>query len=213
MLTVACLNAGNYMTRGQVYTEKLHRAVARHLTLPHRFVVFTDDGAPYADGIDKRPLPDDRLSSWWHKISLFKPGAFADGERVVYIDLDSIITGTLDDLFAYDGVFCMLAPFFDGVHPVFAGNQSGLMSWTGGTLTHIWKAYEGAGFPELRGGDQAFINALGLPCDTWQALYPGRVFSYKAEGGVIPEGAAVCCCHGIPRPHQITSGWVPEHWR
>jgi hypothetical protein len=32
-------------------------------------------------------------------------------------------------------------------------------------------------------------------------------------GGKIPDKASVCCFHGIPRPHEMLKGWVPEVWR
>ena len=212
MLTVCCLNAHNYMARGREYVEKLHSAVSRNLTLPHRFVCFTDDPESYHYRVQKRPLPHDGLTGWCNKLALFKPGVL-EAERVVYIDLDTVITGPLDDLFAYSGNFAMLAPFYTNVLPPFDGYQSGLMAWRAGTQTHIWEAYKAAGCPEVRGGDQAFINSLGVEPDTWQAMFPRRVVSYKAEGGKLPEGTSAVCFHGVPRPHQITSGWVPEHWR
>lgn len=39
---------------------------------------------------------------WWAKLELFRHDVFEPGERVLYLDLDMIPTGPLDDLIAYD---------------------------------------------------------------------------------------------------------------
>ncbi len=93
-MLVVCVNAGNYLKRGREYVEKLHRGTRKNLT-EFRFVCFTDDPEPYADGITKKDLPQPELKGWWHKISLFKPGVMEDGERVLFLDLDTVITGPL----------------------------------------------------------------------------------------------------------------------
>lgn len=212
-MIVACLQVGNYCKRGREYVEKLHCAVSRHLTLPHTFVCFTDDESKYPTDIEKRALPHPGLKGWFNKLALFKPGVFPDDERVLYFDLDTLIVGPLDAIAAYGGEFAMLGQFFDDVNPIFAGFQSAMMSWrVGETSKPIWSAYEAAGYPETRGGDQKFINDTGITPDVWQEMFPGKLASYKAECmSGIPAGLSVCICHGLPRPHQC-GGWVREAW-
>lgn len=207
---VVCVNAGNYQGRGQEYVEKLHSMVKRNLGA-FSFTCFTDDPEPYADGIEKRPLPEPSLKGWWHKLSLLKPGVFEEGERVLFLDLDTLITGSIEDFAAYDGEFAMVGQFFDFVMWPFAGNQSAVMAWRGGFGKEIWVAFEAAGFPDLPGGDQAFINSLGLKPDIWQDVLPGRLVSFKGSGGRFVESASVVCFHGLPRPHEC-DGWVKEQW-
>src|SRR5688572_3708269 len=131
-LKIVCVNAGNYCDRGYQYVTSLQKMVARHLSLPHEFIVFTDDPEEYPEPITKRDLPEPGLTGWWHKISLFKPGVFEDGDRIFYLDLDTLICGSLDEIAAYDGEHARLAPFFSGLRPEFAGPQSGVMAWRGG---------------------------------------------------------------------------------
>jgi uncharacterized Rossmann fold enzyme len=46
-----------------------------------------------------------------------------------------------------------------------------------------------------------------------QERFPGAFQSYKVSGGKIPEKASVIVFHGIPRPHEVAKGWVPEVWK
>jgi hypothetical protein len=146
-----------------------------------------------------------------NKLALFRPGVFAEGERVLYLDLDTVITGSLDDIAAYDGEFAMLE---DVIYPGQWG--SGIMAWRGGFGADLWEAYEAAGFPEVPGGDQAWIMGRamqsGLKPDLLQDLYPGQIASYKMSGGVLAPQTRVVCFHGVPRPHEIETGWVPALW-
>jgi hypothetical protein len=70
---------------------------------------------------------------------LFKPGLFTEGDRIVFFDLDTVLTGRIDDLCTYDGPFAILRDVFwpDGL-------QSSVMAWKAGECTDIWT--------ELRGG-------------------------------------------------------------
>lgn len=209
-MLVVCVNAGNYLKRGREYVEKLHRGVRENLQ-NCEFVCFTDDPEPYADGIEKRQLPERSLRGWWHKLSLFKHGVFCDGERVLFLDLDTVVTGPLDAIADFDGEFAMLGPFFPNVSDAFAGNQSGVMTWRGGFGAEIWSAFEGCGFRDFAGGDQAFINALNLNPDILQEKFPGLIMSFKREQGREPISESIVCFHGLPRPHQC-GGWVKDFW-
>lgn len=210
-MQVVCVNAGNYQGLGKQYVENLYAQVSSNLR-DFRFICFTDDPEDYAEGIKKHPLVEPTLKGWWHKLSLFKPGVFDDGERVLFLDLDTLIVGPLDGFAGYRGEFAMLGPFFKNLNPIFAGAQSGVMAWRGGFGSEIWSAFEAQGFPNFPGGDQAFINSLGLSPDLWQEMLPGEVVSFKGSGGRKLPGANVICFHGLPRPHQV-GGWVQDHWK
>jgi len=211
MLNVVTVQAGNYLGRGADYVNILYDSVRRNLPVgyPGRFVCFTDDPTGLADGIETRPLPDPHLKGWWNKLSLFRPGLFDDGDRVLFFDLDTLITGRLDELVECASEFAILSDF---MRP--NGLQSSVMSWrAGGQATKIWGAYEEQGFPEIDGGDQAFIEHTAWSYEILQRLYPSLFVSYKVSGGKIPSKASVVVFHGKPRPHEVTTGWVPEVWK
>ena len=93
---------------GADYVNKLRRAVARHLTQPHRFVCFTDDPAGLDAGIDTFPipaidLPADAAVTGWRKLCLFRPDLPVEGLGL-FLDLDIVVTGSLNDFFTFGEV-------------------------------------------------------------------------------------------------------------
>jgi uncharacterized Rossmann fold enzyme len=217
MLTVCTVNAGNYCGRGADYVNRLFDGVRRNLQagFPGKFVVFTDDPTGLDEGIEARPLPGG-LTGWWNKLWLFSPEAFNPGERVLYFDLDTVMTGPLDAIATYDGPFAMLR---DVYRP--NGLQSSVMAWEAGNWTQLfwsrWSDYQHLPWP---GGDQEYLEvqlhgSAGIfTAAILQDRFPNKLKSYKADcRALIPRGTSVVFFHGHPRPHEVTSGWVPEVWK
>ncbi len=208
MLHVVCIRAGEAFS--PAYVVNLKDMVVRNLEggFPGRFVCFTDQPNELPPAIDTRPLPA-QLPGWWSKLALFRPGLFTDGDRVLFLDLDTLITGSIDKLAAYDGDFAILRDFY---RP--HGLQSSVMAWRAGRRAEIWKSFAAAGCPmDDPGGDQAWIERASSPSklDRLQVLFPEMFVSYKQCNG-IPERASVVVFHGTPKPHEITTGWVPQVW-
>jgi hypothetical protein len=212
MLTVCCVQAGDYANRGPQYVEALRQGVVRGLGVdrPHRFVCFTDDERidHYRWEIMLKPLPHPGLKGWMNKLSLFKAGVFEPGERVLYIDLDTVIAGSIDGIASYAGQFAMLE---DLVYPEQMG--SGVMAWEGGFGAHIWDTYAAVAFPDVKGGDQVWISHCVPRAQRLQDLYPGQIASFKLADGVLAPQSRIVCFHGRPRPHEVETGWVPKLWR
>ena len=72
----------------------LKAMVARNLSQPFRFVCLSN---VYVDGIDTIRL-DMGLPGWWSKIEVFSHNL---GKRVLYLDLDVLVTGSLDEIVAF----------------------------------------------------------------------------------------------------------------
>lgn len=211
MLNVVCVNAGNYEGRGVQYVRALNDMVRRNLPAgyPGRFIVFTDDREDYGPEIERRDLPCPFLTGWWHKLSLFKPGVFEPGERVLFLDLDTLITGRLDPIADYAGEFAILR---DVYRPT--GLQSSVMAWSVSPRSHaIWEMWLEAGSPQTPGGDQTWIEQAIGPHDIWQDILPDAFVSYKVTSGEPPAKASVVIFHGHPRPHEVREGWVPMVWK
>lgn len=211
MLNVCCVKVGTKY--GPEYVNILFDMVRRNLPagFAGRFICFTDDATGIDPAIQIKDVPSD-LHGWWAKLFLFSEGAFPKGERVLYFDLDTVITGPLDAIARYDGVFAILK---DAYRP--KGLQSAVMAWKAGTLTEIWEGWNLAGRHQPAGGDQEFIESfsgLRMRLDLWQDIFPNMFRSYKVEcRNGIPKGTSVVFFHGNPRPHEVTYGWVPEVWK
>lgn len=207
-ITICCVQAGNYQGRGADYVMRLYDMILRNMPkgIAFKFICFTDEPGDLDIAIEDRPLPEP-LDGWWNKLALFKRGVFNEGEQVFFFDLDTLVIGSLDDVFSYTGDFCMLRDFY---RP--EGKGSGLMSWKPEQAYAIWYEWLSARMPKTDGGDQTWIE--NYECDTWQDRFPGAVVSYKAHClPYPPNGASVVCFHGLPRPHECTQKWVQDCWK
>lgn len=211
-ICTVCVNADTYMDgRAVQAVEILYSMVRRNLPggLEGRFTVFTDAPSLFKDmaGVQTKLLPPG-LEGWWNKLALFADDAFPKGERVLYFDLDTVITGPLDDIAAYEGQFAILRDAYRST-----GWQSSVMAWEAGKLGDLWLGYRNAGYPQIDGGDQAWIEQFQPSADLWQSLYPGQCRSYKVDcREYVPKGTSVVFFHGFPRPHQA-AGWVKDVWK
>lgn len=208
MLNIACVKWGEKYTAESV--NILYDMVQRNLPegYPGRFVCFTDNPEGLSPGIQVAELPPG-LIGWWNKLALFREGAFPDGDRILFFDLDTIIVGKLDEIAAYDGPFAILRDFY---RPYELG--SAVMCWRAGEKKEIWEKYEKEGRPEIIGGDQVWMTILVKDAVILQDVFPGSFVSYKKDCHPYPpRGAKVVCAHGVPKPWQITSGWVPDIYK
>jgi len=211
MLHICCIRAGAAFA--PAYVDILFDSVRRNLAdgFEGDFTCFTDQPDEYAKGVIVRPLPAD-LPGWWSKLALHKDWLFPVGDRVIFLDLDTVITGRLDELAAYDGPFATLKDFY---RP--EGLQSAVMAWAAGETVDIWRSYQAAGCPQDDpGGDQAWIERCRLKSAVrLQDEFPNLFVSYKADNlhRSPPAEASVVVFHGKPRPHEISTGWVPEVWK
>lgn len=217
MLTVACVlrSGGRYDAE---WVRKLRDGVARNLTLPHRFVCLSDVDVP----CERIPLIED-WRGWWSKISLFRYGLFVG--PILYLDLDSVIVGSLDAIASYEHRFTMAHEFY---RPTMLCSTA--MAWHGDySFIHEAFAADPARhisiydneLPRRSGriGDQAFIEdqlkAAGDPVATFRDLFGERsIASYKVHEcqSAPPVDAAVVAFHGLPKPDDIKTGWVPKTW-
>lgn len=209
MLRVVTVNASNYMDRGSDYTNILFDMVRRNLPEGYEgaFTVFAD-GGEYDEGIEVRPLPVPGLTGWWNKLALFKRGVFAPGERILYIDLSTLVTGRLDDIANYRGRFAINRDYFRH-----RGYGSALMAWEADTLTEIWDEWEEQGRPQTSWGDQAWIERVVEDADIFQDLFPHQCASFKLLPDGPPAKAVIVNFHGRPKPHDMTGGWVARTWK
>lgn len=205
MITVACVEWGDYLKRGREYVEKLRASVARHLAQPYRFVCLTEDPARHR-GVECQTIPcrkKDGLVGWWAKIYLFSPHRFEG--RILYLDLDSVIVGSLDALAAAKGILHLKDWGWTR-----NDYGSGVMVWDAGEHAEIWSRYTPQVPFDYR-GDQDWMTALG----GWPALPKGLAVSYRYESkSGPPAGARVVAMHGSPKPHELPAGhWAHQHWR
>ena len=122
---------------------------------------------------------------------------------MLYLDLDTVIVGPLDPLVAQTGAVKLRDWGWD--RDVTAG---GTLVWDAGEHADLWDGADLA--PKRYADDQVYITARG----GWNRLPPAllRSYRYHCKSGP-PFGCSVVAFHGHPKPHEVATGWVPQHWR
>lgn len=206
MLTIACVlkSGGQYDAS---WVEKLKRGVDRHLSIKHHFVCLSDIPVPCKRIALKHDWP-----AWWSKIELFRKGVLKND--TLYLDLDTVITGNMDDVVNQSSDFAMLKNFHDDKMV-----GSGVM-WFRKVPHEVYdkfvqKPWEWIEYYQKfkfgnHVGDQAFIYDTLFGIDFIES---DRIKSYKKHcREELPQDASIVCFHGLPRPDQIRKEWMKEHW-
>ncbi len=208
-LTVVCVlkSGGEY---GPRYVEAMRSMVSRHLTLPHKFICFSDMG----EGPGFQPLKYG-MPGWWSKLELFQVKG-----PVLYFDLDTVILGNIDRMGKAamampENTMQMLTPFNQKRRE--AGEwASGVMAWHGDFRYLLDGAPQDNGHAFYKGWDQVYIFTEllkhGVPISAVNKS--AHIYSSKrhCQNGV-PAGAEVICFHGNSRPHNTNVAWVKDNWR
>jgi hypothetical protein len=220
------------------YVNNLYSMVQRHLTIPHRFVCFTDNSAGFLRGIENFPLPGPDLMGGgrfgsWNKLALFAPKLADLQGPTLFLDLDLIVVSNIDCLFQYQpGQFCIIHDWsrtHEGNSSVFrfeAGKHADLLEYF---LTHQ---------DEVRNNfrsDQSFLTAklqaagkLRYWPDDWCCSFkrhclPKWPIQWFTTAKLSPKSKVVVF-HGRPKPPDAVHGmrnkfrlirpvpWVQEHW-
>jgi len=131
MLNVVCmLRQGGKVGYDATWVDKLQRGVARNLTIPHRFVCFSDCPVN-CEQIELLPIDH----GFWSKLQLFRPGVLSGS--TLFLDLDTVVCGNLDELIArlHQQQFVMWIEADKNIH------SSALMYWNG-DHSHLWDLYQ-----------------------------------------------------------------------
>lgn len=230
-INIVCLKWGTKY--GSEYVNRLFFALKRHTNIPFTFHCFTEKPEKINPGVIIHPLPYEGLDGWWNKLYLFSKEIKIDG-RIFYIDLDTIVTGNVDQIISYDKDFVVLRDFFTGLASGIKTNDyvgSGLMSFEAHKHSHMWDEFmidpQGIINSIKPHGDQVWVMRKQLERVYWQDLFPNQIVSFKVhcrEG--LPADARIICYHGKPSiPDSITKAskaqwwtipaapWVADHWK
>lgn len=196
---------------GPEYVHTLHDMIVRHLGEEQAHWCVTDRPDELPTGVTAIPHNPD-LPGWWQKIALFSPDMpWAEGDEILYMDLDVAIVGRLEGL--QHGIIK------DWHWPTY---NSSVMRWRHGEHAAIWDrftpdvitrpteslvGYLPAG--QVNGGDQEWISQVSA----WNTFPTDMFVSYRDSVGWPPDSAKAIIFHGAPKPHEVTEGWVPGVWR
>jgi hypothetical protein len=235
MLSVVCFRWTPVVPYRSVFLPEtvhtLRRMVARHYPHPHRFICVTDSRQGLARDIEVVPLWKDlatvpnpmnqRRPSCYRRLKLFDPAMAAIvGPRVVWLDLDCVITGDLSPLWNRDDEIVL----WGGTHQKTPYNGS-MVLMTVGCRSKVWTEFHPILSPRrtrsagLYGSDQAWLSYKLGPREARWTQADG-VYSFRCDvelQGVLPADARVVFFHGPLDPWrpdvQAAHPWIKEHYQ
>lgn len=180
------------------WVDRLARNVRRHLTRPHRFIVFVDRVRHFTEAVQQLKLS--RQPAGFH--SMIEP--FRIEGPLIVMGLDTVIVGNIDHMADWcekpGTIGLPTDPYehertINGVALVPPGNRRIYDAWRGEN-DMVWLR----NFPARRIDDE----------------FPGQVVSLKFDD-VRRKGlqnARIVYMHGRPKQHELTHlDWVRENWR
>ena len=185
-----------------------------------RFVVLTD--YPPHPCFETIQVNAKLLPGWWSKMYLFdREGLGADyrNDRLIYIDLDTVICGPVEPLSLWDGDFGICQNFtrLRGHHTWPCNYGSCVMSLAPRWGQHIWEAFKRDHTQIMIDnpkGDQQAIEALAPGAIYLQDVMPKDYFlHYRDMVNHKPEGTSVVVFGGHHTPANNSMKWVGEEWR
>lgn len=220
---------GYRSTFGPETVYALREMIRRHYAKPHRFVCVTDrpndlpgiETIPiWADGA-AIPSPIGRsYPSCYRRLKVFAPDAGElFGERLVSIDLDTVIVRDVTPLFDRPEDFVIWGSS-DFPKQQYCGSLWMLKT---GSRPKVFTTFDPVKSPGLaqragyRGSDQAWINYV-IPNEAMWGKKDG-VYSYRKDiakqGNVLPPNARLTCWHGKSDPwgyKAMQIPWVKQHY-
>lgn len=112
MQNIICMKWGSRYDSD--YVNRLYRSIIRHTKNKTKLTCFTDNASGINEQIDVKPLPEIVIpqsisKTPWRKISIWQYPLYNFIGDILFLDLDLVITGSLDKFFSYKkGEYCVI---------------------------------------------------------------------------------------------------------
>lgn len=231
---------------GADYVNRLRSMVGRNMSRPFRFVCLTDDPEGLGPDVETFPFPQlgvapiDEREPWalrfaWLKVAVFASPLYDLTGPTLCLDLDVIISGSLDPFFDHPGDFVVIKEWdkrdITGNTSVFrfeAGRHGDLLRDLNARLEEARRDFR---------NEQEYVSDYFSRAGLLSYWPPGWCVSFKRHcmprgpagwfrPATIPEGARVIVFHGRPNPDDVIAGrsgkwyrrvipvdWVEDLWR
>lgn len=240
--TVICMKWGTLY--GSDYVNKLYYAVRRNVTGNLRFICFTDNRTGIIETVECHDLPSIDLPypdsiTGWQKISVWQAPLIDITGDVLFLDIDIVITGSLDDLFSFmPNEYVVIENWTQLGQKI--GNTS-VFKFPVGRFKHVYddlmqntqqylkefrieQQYISAKIPEQKFWPADWVISFKHSC---MPKFPMNLFQPPA----LPKNARIVAFHGQPNPIDALKGqwdtvwykkfykqvkptlWIGEHWK
>jgi len=227
-MNFACVFYGNKYK--PIYVQNLYNMVNRHLTIPHKFICFTDHvklNKIIKGDIEFRPFKRHDFQGWFNKLQLFSPESELNGETL-YTDLDIVILDNINCFADHGGQNKFVG--MNDFNPATKIFNSSIMKFNNNVCSDmIWNEYmKNRNYYKKHPGDQNIISEIVLKDknlknvnrfpDEWTQSYKWydrkgeRYHKSKWTFEKAPT-TKIAVFHGQPNPHESDQNWVKNNWK
>ena len=212
-------SAGIYSSE---WVDRLYRAIERNYNGKFNFICLVDQNYDFKEPVDA--IRFDRSVDqygWMSLMELYRPD-LCKGKRLT-IGLDTIITGPLDDIFAYDA---KIAVCQDPYHPETICNAITICD--DDFCEEVWQLWKNDERMFLRDAkldygphnapsEMALLRVAYPDSPRLDTIFKGKILSYRVHihGHMNRlKDASIIYFHGKDKPHTVADQqWVKENWR
>jgi hypothetical protein len=213
---------------GSEYVNRLASAVRRHTKTPVSIVCFTDDRAGIDPSVIIYPipeidLPDAEMLTGWRKLCLFRGDLPIEGVGL-FVDLDVVITGPLDDFFSFGSeedipiIHNWLPPHKTWFRPDPMIGNSSVFRFQLNKCQFVWEQFHREkdwALANFRPPQSYLTHCIRPRMKFWPATW---VRSFKRHCRPVfplnlilepklPKGARIVAFHGKPDPEDVIHGY------
>ena len=236
-INVLCMKWGTKYS--PEYVNTLYSMVNRNLLRSFRFICLTDDPSGLNEKIETFPIPELSINlsgpeRGWNKLSVFTKPLYDIKGKVLCLDLDLIITGSLDELFDQPGDVLIIKDWIkrDGT-----GNSS-VYRFEAGSHADVLDRFQNSfdTIKHMYRNEQEYLSSalldkkvLSYWPDRWCRSFKRhciKSFSFlMARETEVPNDARIIVFHGKPDPHEAMAGesgkwyryfkpasWIGDYW-
>ncbi len=227
---IVCMKWGTKY--GPEYVNILFHMVQRNITLPFRFICMTDTSERIEEGIEVVPLPEFadpapeylRYCKAWRKLSLFDESLYDLQGKVLFLDLDIVITDNIDCFFEYSNTLSIIENWSQPNRLI---GQASVICFEIGKHTQLLEKYQTQQELVVKNHktEQVYItrelgiNNFDFFPDDWCKSFkfhcmPGGLLNSIVTPTKIPENVKIIVFHGTPNPINAINGvWgTPVPW-
>lgn len=209
-----------------IYVERLYAGLRKNLKQPFRFLMMTERGRqlPVIHGIERHAIKDPHLLATpgcFARLRMFDPGWQQNRELngpIVCMDLDVIVTGSLDGVFSRSEPIVLLRGA-NSVNPCPFNNS--VFMFQAGAHPELWADFSMEAVADIRQlefpDDQGWFWHKIPDAATWKAGRSSGIYAFRKPGwppgDALPSDAKLVAFPGHRDPSQFASlPWVKQHW-
>ncbi|MBX9927146.1 MAG: hypothetical protein K2Y05_12375 [Hyphomicrobiaceae bacterium] len=218
-VNVVCMKWGDRYSA--MFVNRLFGMVTRNTSWAVRFVCFTDDPAGIRPEVECQPMPrfdyDPKLGKYWPKLGLMQADLGGLSGMTLFLDLDLVIVGNIDEMFRHPGRFLIIREWKD---PHLGYGNSSVLRYFIGAEQAVIERFHATPHAEILGrydgkeqnfltkavDEVAFWPPEWVPPFNHVCLSDNRVVRFFKPPARPPGGAKILVFYGSITPQSALRG-------